>query len=200
MEHYREVLKSKRRVSNLKFQPLTEIAASCIEEMVTWENDPEIRKLIFPLRQESSEYVTWTKESLKSRIESAEKSETGFLILDGEKPIGEMSYRFNFPLLLNDSAEKTAWISITIGDKSYWGKGVGKEALNFLETKCFENGAKKIELGVFEFNKRARDFYQHMGYQEIGRVPQFVYYNERKWSDIRMEKTSIACTLKNHFN
>jgi len=50
------------------------------------------------------------------------------------------------------------------------------------------HGLKRIELGVFEFNENARRLYQKLGYKEIGRIPDFTYWNGKMWPDIRMEK------------
>jgi hypothetical protein len=30
--------------------------------------------------------------------------------------------------------------------------------------------------------------YQKAGYREIGRIPDFTYWNDKMWQDIRMEK------------
>nr|WP_311775181.1 hypothetical protein [Alkalihalobacillus sp. TS-13] len=41
---------------------------------------------------------------------------------------------------------------------------------------------------MFEFNKQAYKLYQKLGYQEIGRIKDFTYWNDKMWYDIRMEK------------
>ena len=56
------------------------------------------------------------------------------------------------------------------------------------ETLVKEISLKRIELGVFEFNKRAQKFYEKIGYSRIGTIDDFTYWNGRFWSDIRMEK------------
>ncbi|WP_369010066.1 GNAT family N-acetyltransferase [Alkalihalobacillus sp. TS-13] len=57
-----------------------------------------------------------------------------------------------------------------------------------LEEQIKLQGLKRIELGVFEFNKQAYKLYQKLGYQEIGRIKDFTYWNDKMWYDIRMEK------------
>jgi RimJ/RimL family protein N-acetyltransferase len=44
-------------------------------------------------------------------------------------------------------------------------------------------------MGVFEFNANAKKLYQKFGYQEIGRVKDFTFWQGRLWQDIRMENT-----------
>lgn len=175
---------------NISFKPISEVGTTVIETMVQWGNDPDIQELTFPRRSESAEYVSWTKKSLLSKFNS-ELSETSFLIFERDQPIGEMNYRMDFPLLLKDH-EHTAWIGITIAEKKYWRQGIGSQALEFLEKQVFLRGAKRIELGVFEFNTAAIRFYERQGYEKIGSIPRFVYYRDKMWSDIRMEKLLIA--------
>jgi RimJ/RimL family protein N-acetyltransferase len=45
-----------------------------------------------------------------------------------------------------------------------------------------------MELGVFEFNTHAIKLYEKTGFQEIGRIPDFTFWQGRMWQDIRMEK------------
>lgn len=62
---------------------------------------------------------------------------------------------------LKKKEENTGWISICIGEGDYRGKGVAHEAMIFfLEEECKALGLKRIELGVFEYNQRARTFYE----------------------------------------
>ena len=82
----------------------------------------------------------------------------------------------------------TAWISITIGEEIARGKGIGYQALQYLEQEIRKQGLKRIELGVFEFNTAAIKLYQRAGYREIGRIPDFTYWQGKMWQDIRMEK------------
>jgi RimJ/RimL family protein N-acetyltransferase len=190
MELFRDVKPTPLSNLNLNFKPISEVGTEIIETMVEWGKDPDIQELIFPRRSESAEYVTWTKDSLLKKFNS-EYSETSFLIFDGDAPIGEMNYRMDFPLLLKDQ-DQTAWIGITIAEKKYWRQGIGSQALEHLEKQVFLKGAKRIELGVFEFNTAAIRFYERQGYGKIGSIPRFVYYRDKMWSDVRMEKLLCA--------
>ena len=70
----------------------------------------------------------------------------------------------------------SAWIGINIGEASARGKGIGTQAMQFLEKEITEMGLKRIELGVFEFDQNAINLYKKMGYKEIGRIDKFTYY------------------------
>ena len=43
------------------------------------------------------------------------------------------------------------------------GKGIGQQLFNHVKTYAKEIGASRIELHVWEFNKNAREFYEHLG-------------------------------------
>lgn len=186
MEFFRDVKPTPLTNLKVSFKPISEVGGDVIETMVQWGNDPDIQELVFPRRSESAEYVTWTKSSLLKKINN-NPSGNSFLIFEGDQPIGEMNYRMDFPLLLKD-IKRTAWMGITIAEKKYWRQGIGSQALEYLEKEAFLNGAKRIELGVFEFNTAAIRFYEKQGYAKIGSIPRFVYYRDKMWSDVRMEK------------
>lgn len=60
--------------------------------------------------------------------------------------------------------------------------------MQYLEEQIKEQGIKRIELGVFEFNKPAQSLYQKLGYKEISYIENFTFREGKMWSDIRMEK------------
>ena len=67
-----------------------------------------------------------------------------------------------------------------IGDKSYWGKGYGREAINLLLQYAFQyRNQHKVWLRVNENNKRAINSYRACGFVEEGRQRSHV------WSDGR---------------
>lgn len=69
-----------------------------------------------------------------------------------------------------DLCNKSAHIGkFLIGEKSYRGKGVGKEVLNKLLKMGFEKfGLHKISLGVFDFNTGAIKCYEGVGFKKEG--------------------------------
>jgi len=69
-------------------------------------------------------------------------------------------------LVINKNHIENFWAIYLI--EEFWGKGYGKEILDFAinELKCA--GHKKICLWVFEDNKRARRFYEKNGFNYEG--------------------------------
>jgi ribosomal protein S18 acetylase RimI-like enzyme len=75
-----------------------------------------------------------------------------------------------------------------IGEEVARGKGVGYQAMQYIEEQIKLHGLKRIELGVFEFNTNAIHLYQKLGYVKIARNEGFTYWQGKMWADIRMEK------------
>jgi RimJ/RimL family protein N-acetyltransferase len=170
---------------DIHFEQLTKASSSVVEVIDRWENDPNIIPLTRPnlnkLELERRNRVTLNE--LQERL----KNHHIYLIYLNDQLIGEMNYMIDPGHLLKKETG-TAWIGITIGEQIGRGKGIGYQAIEFMEEQIKEEGLKRIELGVFEFNKQAFKLYQKLGYKEIGRIDNFTYWQERMWKDIRMEK------------
>ncbi|WP_314059202.1 GNAT family N-acetyltransferase [uncultured Vagococcus sp.] len=54
--------------------------------------------------------------------------------------------------------------------KGYRGKGIGTKMMTFLEKLVFEE-FDKLFLVVADFNLAAKRFYEKMGYQQVGEIP-----------------------------
>ena len=50
----------------------------------------------------------------------------------------------------------------------YWGKGYGREAINFVKKISYTRGKQNLILWVLEKNKRARHFYEKCGFNFDG--------------------------------
>ncbi len=170
---------------NIHFEKLW-VYDALIESMIKWYNDDEIAPFIHP-NMHATDQPTYSKnEVLISCAYHPDKF--NYLILDGLKAIGEVSITRNF-FMLHNNVPNSAWVSICIGEKEYWGKGIATMAMDFLEDECRKMGFSRIELGVFENNIRAITRYRKLGYREIARYPKFTYSKGEWYADIRMEKT-----------
>jgi RimJ/RimL family protein N-acetyltransferase len=169
----------------IHFVKLTEPTTTIIETYNRWENDYTLIPLTRPNQnqEELEKRRNLTKEDIIQRLEHLDI----YLIYLGDELIGEMNYMVE-PQHLYKKEPGTAWIGITIGEPEGRGKGVGSKAMQFLEEEIRQKGLNRIELGVFEFNTQAQKLYRKMGYKEIARLPNFTYWQDKLWSDIRMEK------------
>lgn len=172
-------------ILNLNFTKLTEPTMEYVEALNKWENDPALIPLMRVCQNEEDikKKTQATFESLKQRLEH---DQTWLIHLDGQL-IGEMGYQVD-PNHLYKKEPGTAWLGITIGEEIGRGRGIGYQALQYLEEQIKLQGLKRIELGVFEFNTNAIKLYQKLGYKEITRIPDFTFWQGKMWQDIRMEK------------
>jgi len=68
-----------------------------------------------------------------------------------------------------DHLNQTAEVGIFIGNKSYWNKGIGTEALMLLLDYGFKAlNFHNIQLRVYSFNERAIKSYKKIGFKVIG--------------------------------
>jgi RimJ/RimL family protein N-acetyltransferase len=72
-------------------------------------------------------------------------------------------------------SHRVGWITIAIGDKSYWGNGYGKEILQRLLAYGFnELNLHRLQLTVFDYNKRAINLYESLGFKQEGTFREFL--------------------------
>lgn len=150
-----------------------------------WDNNPEIANFVRPnFTQDPLPQVTAQELQAGARHNQANK--TLYLIKANHEPIGYVSIEANFFLL--KSQVDAAWISLCIGEKQWRGKGVGQQALNFIEAVAQMQGFSVIELGVFAYNHAAQALYQRCGYEYFTEIPAFVWYQGQQYADLRLKK------------
>lgn len=80
---------------------------------------------------------------------------------------------------INETA-RTAELGIGIGDKRYWGRGYGREAVNVLLEYAFRyRNLRRVWLWVHADNERAIRSYVACGFVEEGRLREHVFSNGR---------------------
>ncbi len=81
-------------------------------------------------------------------------------------------------LFNRDDTAQTAELGITIGDKAYWGRGYGREAVELLVNYGFQMlNLRRIWLKVHGRNERAIRAYAAVGFVEEGRQRDHVWSN-----------------------
>lgn len=116
-----------------------------------WLNDSEIKKL--------TNTHDFTKEDQK-RFFNSLKSRNDYLIkgiIFNKIPIGACGLKN----ITNSDAEYWGYI----GEKEFWGKGFGKEILDFMINCGIKMNLSSIYLNVIKENKRAIKLYQNFGFE-----------------------------------
>lgn len=130
-----------------------------------WLNDDEIRFLTMTPKFSHQEQINWFK-SLKTNKNYYIKG----IEYNGEK-IGVVG-------LKNINGVNGEYFGY-IGEKKYWGLGIGKEMLRYIENYCKKIGIKKIYLKVLKNNKRAFLLYKNFNYT-IVEVTDKIYIMEKE--------------------
>lgn len=83
---------------------------------------------------------------------------------------------------------RNAEIGIFIGDKTYWNKGYGTEALSLLIDYCFEVlNLHNISLKAYSFNTRAIRCYEKIGFKKAGELREAFIYGRKAHNIIFMD-------------
>src|SRR3954469_5340281 len=94
-----------------------------------------------------------------------------------------------------DRRAGTAEAGIGIGDRDYWGRGYGREALRLLVDYGFRmQNYRKIWLSVHAGNERAIRSYRAVGFVEEGRL------REQVWSGGRYEDIVLMALFRSDFS
>lgn len=82
---------------------------------------------------------------------------------------------------------RVAVIGIMIGDKDYWGKGYGTDAMKVLIKFIFENmNINKIRLNTFSFNERAIKCYKKCGFEVEGVLKKEIFKDGKYYDEVVM--------------
>ena len=143
-------------------------------------NDPEVKRLLNP----GIPFLN-TFEDEEKWIEglSAKKENYSFAIetLEDSKYIGGCG--------INDIDWKNSVIvvGIFIGDKNYWSKGYGTDAMKVLIKFIFEQmNIHKIKLNVYSFNERAIRSYVKCGFKHEGTLRKEIFRDGKYYDEIVM--------------
>ncbi|MDI6917337.1 MAG: GNAT family protein [Thermoplasmatales archaeon] len=137
-----------------------------LDRCLKWINDMDVVKLAGPPRfpKSKAEEEKWFEKTInddKNRV----------LAIDANgKHIG------NVGLHNIDFRNRNAMLGIMIGEKKYWNKGYGSDAVKTLVSLAFnELNLHKIYLHVFPSNKRALKCYEKCGFKKEGVLREHVF-------------------------
>jgi len=118
----------------------------------------------------------------------------GFAIVADEKCIGSIG------LFAYNALTHTSMLGITIGDKEYWGKGYGREAIGLLLDYGFRlHNLRHIWLNTLSNNERAIRCYLRCGFIEEGRLRQHVWSNGDYVDEVAMGLLRDEWTAKRDY-
>lgn len=79
------------------------------------------------------------------------------------------------------------WVGVGIGERDYWGKGYGTDAMNVILRFAFcQLNLHRVSLSVFDYNPRAMRSYEKAGFIREGVEPQFVERDGQRYDLVLM--------------
>ena len=130
-----------------------------------WNQDTEQHRLA-----DDDPAQLWSEKKIKEQIEKrAENTSQSFRFsirtLEDDKLIGGVG------LWVASWTHSETWLGISIGDRDYWGRGYGTDAMRLIVQYGFiELNLRRISLGLHAYNERARKSYEKVGFKFEGRM------------------------------
>jgi RimJ/RimL family protein N-acetyltransferase len=160
------------KLVNLRAREMTDV-----ERMTRWINDREVTRFMgggYPWSSDAEEaFVRATATvpmafgDLRFAIDTKDGVHIGSCGLHRASP-----------------ENRDAELGIMIGEKAYWSKGYGSDAVATLVRFAFEEmNLNRVELHVYDFNLRGQAAYRKCGFVEEGRMRQ-AHFSEGKWDDV----------------
>lgn len=145
----------------------------------SWLNDSEVNKF---LETKSSNLAQLT-QYVKEKINRSDVLFYGIFDKENDTHLG------NVKLEPVDWAGKKAVFGIMIGDRNYWGRGIGTEATRLISDYALgELGLDEVELGVIADNTKACRAYEKAGFKQVRVNPKAVNYDGVSYDEIIMLK------------
>ncbi len=145
--------------------------------MLQWDRDSEFQRLL-----DCGPSSLWPLKTARTFWENELKDIYFFLIrtVADDRAIGLMDLEV-------DARVGDGWVGIGIGERAYWGKGYGSEAMRLLVRYAFmELNLRRVSLNVFEYNQRAIRSYEKVGFRHEGRERRWMQRSGRRWDLVYM--------------
>ena len=138
------------------------------EAFTRWNRDTEYLRLLDdePARPRS---VNTQKTWIEKELEEGGDLQHSFTIrtMEGDELIGFIGL---FEIQWNHG---NCWVGIGLGEREYWGKGYGTDAMRTVLRYAFDElDLERVTLSVFEYNPRAIRSYEKAGFTHEGRARQ----------------------------
>jgi RimJ/RimL family protein N-acetyltransferase len=152
------------------------------EAFSRWNRDSEYARLLDdepPKLYSVKSFKAW----LERKFDQDDEFRYFFTIrtLEGDQLIGFIGL---FGIQWNHGS---AWVGIGLGERDYWGKGYGTDAMRLILRYAFrELNLYRLNLDVFAYNPRAIRSYEKAGFKIEGREPKSVLRDGQRYDMILM--------------
>jgi len=106
-------------------------------------------------------WFTLDRNLSKSELKLKIRDKRGYIIGDGDKPVGIMRYNLFLDII--------PFLTLIYFDKAYRGKGFGKQAMLYWENEMRELGYNMVMTST-QVDEQAQHFYRKLGYIDKGGI------------------------------
>jgi len=144
-----------------------------------WFRDYEIERFLLP-----DVVVPMTDEAEAEWYERASKATDSYTF--AIRTLADDVLIGNCSLFEISQKNRVATFGIVVGNKEYWGKGYGSDATReMLRFAFYELNLNRVQLEVYDFNKRAIRAYENVGFVHEG-TRRNALFREGRYHDIHM--------------
>jgi RimJ/RimL family protein N-acetyltransferase len=152
------------------------------EAFVHWNQDSGYYRLL-----DTDPPRLWSVKKIKGWIEKEsepgmpENIQFGIRTIEGDKLIGFIGFDgINW-------VDHNCYVAIGIGDREYWGKGFGTDAMRLIIRYGFTQlNLHRISLTVFAYNSRAIRSYEKCGFRHEGSIRDFILRDGKRYEMLHM--------------
>lgn len=132
---------------------------------VKWDRDTEQHRLA-----DSDPAQLWSEKKIKEFMEKrAENNSRSFRF--SIRTLADDTLIGGVGLWLSSWTHAETWLGISIGERDYWGRGYGSEAVGLAVQYAFlELNLRRVSLGLHAYNERALKAYEKVGFKLEGRM------------------------------
>lgn len=151
------------------------------KSLAVWNRDSEFFRLA-----EGEPVQMWSEKKYKEWMEKRMEKD------------GDNNFRFSIRTLSDDTligdvsihpqwVDADAWVGIGLGERDYWGRGFGTDAMRLILQYGFvELNLHRISLGLHSYNGRALKSYEKVGFKVEGVMRQDTFREGRRTDGIYM--------------
>ena len=155
-----------------------------------WLNDPEVNQYL------ETRYIPQSLENIKSYVESMDGNPDevfwAMCLKENDQHIG------NIKLGPLNWYHRRADISLFIGEKEQWGKGLASEVISMVTNFAFNSlGLNKVSAGCYDVNIGSAKAFQKAGFEIEAELKNNLFFNGKFVSELCLALTQ-ECWCKAH--
>ena len=129
-----------------------------------WDRDTEQHRLA-----DSDPAMLLSEKKIKEIVEKRAERKNSFTF--SIRTLADNSLIGGVGLWVNSWTHSDTWVGISIGEREYWGRGYGTDAMRLIVQYGFiELNLRRISLGLHAYNERALKSYEKVGFKMEGRM------------------------------